>query len=266
MRKVLRFKDNSDYWDERWASSGVDDNKFEKLDFYPIKQCEYFFKNYAKEESILEIGSGAGRLFFHYKNLGYDISGIEYSEIAVENIQNKMKNNDVICGSVVNLPYSTATFDYAIAMGLYHNLENSEDLENAFRETSRVLKVDGKLLFSVRFDSLENNIVEEIIKKRNPDKKFDKFHRMHFDMRGIEYYLKKNNLKLLSAEYVRNVSFLFKYDFFRNAQMKSGNFNEKDARSKGFELNAFGNFLDRVLHYAFPKYFSNLLVITAQKR
>ena len=66
--------------------------------------------------------------------------------------------------------------------------------------------------------------------------------------------------------YARNVSFLFKYDFFRTNELKSSNFQESKARSAGFELNIFGKVLDKFLYKFFPTQFSNLLVIVARKK
>ena len=80
---------------------------------------------------------------------------------------------------------------------------------------------------------------------------------------------KKEKATLLIAKLdrlSRNVSFLFKFDIFRTNALKSSNFSESKARSEGFELNAFGKFLDNFLHKFFPKQFSNLLVIIATKK
>ncbi len=266
MKKIYRFSLNSDYWDNRWRSSGVDNSKFQRFDFYPIKQTESFLKDYNSEQSILELGCGAGRLFFHYRNRNYNIKGIEYSSIAVENIQKLLASSeDVVQGNVLSLPYKDESFDYILALGLFHNLESIEDIEEAFYETSRVMKKNGKLLFSVRYDSLENNIIENIIRKRNKDKVFDKFHRYHFDLENTSRILKNSKLVIKNVEYVRNVSFLFKYDFFRSKDMKSSNFVESEARAKGFELNFLGRVVDRFLHSCFPKKFSNLLILSVEK-
>jgi len=267
MKKIFRFTENNAYWDNRWSNSGVDNNTFKKFDFYPIKQAEDLLKEYESNQNILELGCGAGRVFFHYKNKGYTIKGIEYSEIAVYNIQKLLDNkDDVIQGNVLNLPYEKNSFDYILAFGLYHNLENLEDIEKSFKETARVLKKGGKLLFSVRFDSFENNIIEAIIKTRNKYKVFDKFHRWHFDLDTTQESLEKVGLIITNIEYSRNVSFLFKYNIFRSSEMKENNFSEANARSKGFELNLVGKLVDKILHTCLPKQFSNLLILNVEKK
>lgn len=266
MRKVYRYTDNSNYWNERWESSGVDISGFKSTNFYPIKQAEELLKDYTDTQTILELGCGAGRLYFHYKNKKYNIKGIEYSQVAVNNIKNVIDNkDDVIQGNVLNLPYDKYSFDYIIAFGLFHNLEDVNDVQKAFDETARVLKKKGTLLFSVRYDSFENNLIEKIIKSRNKEKKFNKFHRLHFDLESTIEILRKAGFKIKNIQYERNVSFLFKYDFFRTKNMKDKIFVESKARSEGFKLNKLGEIIDNFLHKYFSKHFSNLLIVTVEK-
>ena len=214
---------------------------------------------------ILECGCGSGRVFFHYKNLGYDITGVEYSQNAVDNILLKDPSADVIQGSVTDLPYGDESFDVFLALGLYHNIEDINALDTAFKESSRVLKKGGKILLSVRHDSLENRIIEYIVRKRKKNKVYDKFHRWHFDVDSLNGYLTKYGLTPVEQIYARNVSFLFKFDIFRAKHLKSENFIESDARSGGFKLNPLGNFIDKTLHFLFPKEFSNITIVIAKK-
>lgn len=262
MNKIFRDKQNSDYWEDRWSSSGVDEDGFENKDIYPIKYAEIIIK---EGDHILEAGCGAGRVYFHYKNSGYDIKGIEYSKSAVENILNKNPKAEVIQGSITELPYKDKSFEKILAFGLYHNIEDETELQKAFDETQRVLVEGGELVASVRFDSLENNIIENIVKKRSASKSFDKFHRWHFSLDDMKRLL-GDNMEITEVVYARNVSFLFKYDIFRSNDLKSDNFIESKARSGGFKLNTVGQALDNILHGLFPSLFSNLLVIIAKKK
>lgn len=261
MKKIYRDKVNSDYWEDRWANSGVDKDGFENKDIYPIKYAELVIN---KGDKILEAGCGAGRIYFHYKNNGFNIKGIEYSKNAIKNILSKDSNAEVVEGSITNLPYDDNSFNNILAFGLYHNFEDEEEIQKSFDETYRVLCDGGHLVASVRFDSLENNLVEKIMQKRANGKKFDKFHRCHFSLDDMKKFLGKH-MEIQNVYYARNVSFLFKYDIFRVNELKSSNFSESNARSNGFKLNLFGRILDDFLHKLFPKYFSNLLVIIARK-
>lgn len=267
MKKIYRDEFVDEYWEKRWEKSGVDDDKFENLDIYPIKYSDIVVKD---SKSILEAGCGTGRVFFHYKGKGKNIKGMDYSKNAINNIIQKDNNANVVCASITELPYKDSEFDCVLAFGLFHGLECDEQINQGLKEVNRVLqKGVGKLVISVRLNCLENDIIEYKTKKNNgKGKVFNKFHKWQFDLDDLVYYLKKNGFKVKKENvfYVRNVSFLFKYDFFRKKEMKIRNFKESKARSEGFELNSLGRFIDNFLHNTFPKIFSNLIVVIAEKK
>lgn len=263
MRKVYRSQENSDYWNQRWSDSGVDSAKFENMNIYPIKYTQMVIGD--KNHKILEAGCGAGRVFFHYKNLGFKISGLEYSPVAVANIKKEDADADVIEGSVCDMPYQDGEFDTLLALGLYHNFEDEQMLEDSIKESARVLKTGGKILASVRADNIENRLTEYIVQKQNPNKVFDKFHKLQFTLDDIKELFRKNSLEIEDAFYARNVSFLFKFDLFRSKAFKKNSFNEQQARSKGFQLNPAGKALDKFLNKFFPSQFSNIIIVIAKK-
>lgn len=263
MKKVYRFLNNNDYWDKRWLESGVDKTRFENLDIYPIKHTQMIINN--QEQKILEAGCGAGRVFFHYKNLGYKISGLEYSHVAVDNIKQEDPDADIIEGSVCAMPYKDSEFDILLALGLYHNFENEQMLEDSVKESARVLKRGGKILASVRADNIENRLTEFIVRNQHKDKLFDKFHKLQFTLEDINELFQRNSLKIEDTFYARNVSFLFKFDIFRKKDLKKSSFNEQHARSNGFALNFVGKTIDRFFHRFFPSQFSNIIIVIASK-
>lgn len=262
MKKVFRSKNNSQYWDDRWAANGVDNSQFNNLDIYPIKYAELVTPDSKK---ILEAGCGAGRLYFHYRKENKDIEGIEYSKIAVDNILAKEPDAKVVQGSVTDMPYEDGHFDSCLAFGLYHNLEDETDLQKSFSETSRVLSSGGRLVASVRCDNIENKLLEWFKNKNVTKEECKHFHKWQFNLKDLTAILNKYNLKVQKAYYARNVSFLFQIDCFRSQKLKKKNFKESEARSSGFELNFIGKIIDKFLHKVFPGSFSNLIVIVAEK-
>ena len=261
MKKIFRDKTNNSYWEERWANSGVDKDEFENENIYPIKYANLAIK---KGDKILEAGCGAGRVYFHYKKRGFNIKGIDFSKNGIKNILEKDPSADVEVGNISKVQYPNENFDTILAFGLYHNIEDINELKKSFSETVRILKKNGQLVTSVRFDSLENNIIEKIVKRRS-DNDFNKFHRWHFSLNDMKNFL-GTGIEIKEVFYSRNVSFLFKYDCFRTKILKSSNFSESIARSTGFKLNWIGAILDNFLHFFFPRLFSNLLVILAEKK
>ena len=92
----------------------------------------------------------------------------------------------MIQGSITNLPYENNSFNAVLAFGLYHNIEDLGALQKSFEETYRVLEKGGRLVASVRFDSFENNMIENIVNKRATGKTFNEFHRWHFSLKDIK--------------------------------------------------------------------------------
>ena len=75
MRITYRFKNNKDYWSDRWENISID-SSMENLNVYPLKFSEAVIKN--KDGFILEAGCGAGRILNYYHSKGYKIKGIDF--------------------------------------------------------------------------------------------------------------------------------------------------------------------------------------------
>ena len=261
MIKMFRYDSNDAYWDKRWDSAGVDQSRFKNLDIYPIRYCKHLDSD---SGSILEAGCGNGRVYFHLDQDRADVYGLEYSAGALDLIKHQDPSARILQGSITHLPYQSSSFDYLLAFGLFHNIEDTSALQTAFQEAARVLKPGGKMIFSVRFHSLENRLIEWIVRSRNKGKVPNQFHRWHFEHEDILKFL-GNDFSIVHRKYARNVPFLFKFDFMRHRDFKKGVMQESRARSEGFRLNGPASFLDLLLHGLFPAQFSNLMIYEVQK-
>lgn len=263
MKIVYSDTANPNYWDSRWEAAGPDQSRFQSTEFYPIKYAEMVTD---KANRILEAGCGNGRLYFHYPNKGKDIVGIDNSGPAIQNIKGVDPEANVQEESITNLSFEDGICNAVLCFGLFHNLIDPEQLGRAFKEVSRILKPGGKVVASVRADNVENDVSEWIIRKRRKGHVFDQFHKLQFQPEDLRYFLESTGFVVERIMYVRNVSFLFKFNWLRRKDMKEQQFVENEARSLGFKLNPIGQVLDRLLHGIFPRHFSNLLVAIAQKK
>jgi len=118
-----------------------------------------FMKDKTEEMKGIDIGCGNGKNIGAFSNL--NILGIDNCAKFVKICQNK--NLNVIIGDCCDISFTDNTFDFAIAIAVYHHMENTNRREKALLEMVRVLKQGGKGLFSVW--SVENHKDEKI--KRN---------------------------------------------------------------------------------------------------
>ncbi|MGD9559021.1 MAG: class I SAM-dependent methyltransferase, partial [Oscillospiraceae bacterium] len=265
MKKTFRAEQAKEYWENRWGSAGVDMQHFENLGIYPVKYADAVV---APAASVLEAGCGTGRLYFHYRRLyGNEktIHAFDYSENAVNNILRAQPDADVIQADVTCLPYADGAYDAVLAFGLFHGIEAPSDIVKGLAECARVLAAGGRLLFSVRLNGLENDIIDYRTKRADAQKHgprpFDQFHKWQFDVDDMDALCRRAHLQVEHVELVRNVSFLFKWNAFRHRTMKKKVFKESVARSTGFRLNFIGRCVDGFLHRRYPQHFSNLILI-----
>jgi ubiquinone/menaquinone biosynthesis C-methylase UbiE len=106
----------------------VDEQSFDLLDFYPIQYAEQAMADVPKTAKILEAGCGPGRLFFHYRDQGYDLTGVDFSSNAIEHIRDVDPDADVQVEDVRDLSFPDEAFDVVLGFGLFHNFEDPGDL------------------------------------------------------------------------------------------------------------------------------------------
>lgn len=262
MRKVFRATENKTYWDERWSDVGADRREFENEDIYPVR-----YSNPAVDpgDRVLEAGCGPGRLYFHHAREGAETHGLEFSRAALDSIRQVDRQARIVQGSITDLPYPDEYFDAVLAFGLFHNIEAHGELKKAFEEAARVLKPGGSLVASVRSDSLENLLIEWIHRVRSDSSEFNEFHKRQFGLDDLERLAANGGLQVDRADFVRNVSFLWKFESLRHPDLRGDDFDESTARARGFELSGLGKKLDSFLRGSFPRVFSNLIVASLSK-
>lgn len=261
MRKTFRSKDNKDYWKQRWQSIETDEVMFNET-IYPLKYAIKAIKYNDKSQKILEAGCGAGRIlnYFHYKN--YNIIGIDFIEDAIKKINKKDIKIKAKTENILKTSFENNSFDTILAFGLYHNFELS-DLNKAFNETKRILKINGILCFSFRADNLQNLILDKIKNTKNQDQN-KQFHKLNLKEKEILNLLKNHNFKILEKEYVINMPLLFHFKIFRSKEQKK--FNEHLARRDGYTLSLFGKIIHKLLLCIFPKQYCNIYLIFCKKK
>ena len=160
----------SKIWDEVYSNDSAFFGE-EPSDF--AQKCYSDFKRYDVKR-LLELGCGQGRDSIFFASNGLDVYAVDSSKVAIENIKQKMRGKN-ICLHLSHfevrqtLPFDSSHFDAVYSHMFYNMRFIDEELKFLFKESSRVLKNNGLLYFSVRSDKdvsynkgkkIESNIYE----------------------------------------------------------------------------------------------------------
>jgi len=262
MRITYRKSVNKDYWAKRWGDIPAD-LPMENKGVYPLKYAELTVTE--KSGKILEAGCGAGRILRYYHDNGYNILGFDFIDVAIDKLKYADPGLQVEVGDITDLRFGDQSFDYVLAFGLYHNLE--QGLNQAVAETYRILKQGGKVCASFRADNIQTRWTDWLTARRakkdhgqNEDKEF---HKMNLTRKEFEKLFVKAGFVIKSVYPVENMPILYKFRIFRARSHKV--FDENRARAEGYRLSWFGQRLQNFLMRFFQNQFCNIYVIIAQK-
>lgn len=260
MRITYRNKHVDQYWNDRWENVSIDAIPT-NTSVYPLRYSELAIQG-DKKGKILEAGCGAGRVLRYYHERGFDIEGFDYVINVVKRLNLEQPALKVRTADIKNLPYSDCSFDYILAFGLFHNLENG--LLDAFKETARVLKPGGVLCASFRAHNIQNYLNDGIKDFVNGfNKKNKQFHKANITASEYKEILQKAGYQIRAIHPVVNMPLLYKIPFFRQFNHKM--FNENLGRKEGYLLSPVGNLIQDFLVKNFPYQFCNVFVAIAEK-
>ncbi len=99
-----------------------------------------FICGFDKSIRILEVGSNIGNQLLCLQKMGFsNLYGVELSAYAVELAKNRTKNINIICGSVLDIPFKNGFFDLVFTSALLIHI-NPQEVYNAMREIYRCSK------------------------------------------------------------------------------------------------------------------------------
>jgi len=197
-----------------------------------------FFKS-QKTKNILDVGSNDGSQLQSYKDLGYDILGVEASK-TVSEIANS-KNIPTIC-KFFNLQTAkeiNKKFDVINASGVFFHLEELHSVTDGIKYS---LKDDG--IFVVQFLYMKN-IMENVA--------FDQIyheHLLYYTLQTIDILLNRHGLELFDA-YVSSIhgGSIIGFVGHKNKKVKSNRLLElikKEEESKCNEFETYIKFAKKI--------------------
>ena len=194
---MKKLYEEQSFHDKRF--SGDDCERVTAGKYYSVfvginKKTLEFLTKYCQEKKILEFGCGNG--FFSEKLLllNAQLSFIDISSVAIQNLKNWIKKTgykaDYFVMDAEKTGFHSDTFDVIFGCGIIHHL----DISNAYSEISRLLRKNGHAIF---LEPLGHNPFINIYRKITPE------------MRTLhEHPLKMKDLQLLKKSFL-NVDFQF---------------------------------------------------------
>lgn len=99
------------------------------------------------DAKVIDIGCGGGRYSRYVKQRDMFVIAVDkYSNMATSLTKD---NISFIQGCIDNLPIQDNMFDAILSIGVIHNATSLEEYEKAISEMYRILKQNGKIIFSV---------------------------------------------------------------------------------------------------------------------
>lgn len=168
-----------------------------------IHKFAQFSRYHGKE--VLEIGFGAGTDFIQWLRAGAVATGIDLTEEALANLQQRIKiyglpqPRQLVVGSAEDLPFPTSSFDLVYSFGVLHHCA---DTPRALREAVRVLRPGGELkimLYNRHSILALNTWVKHALAKGKPWKSLGWCLWNHVESAGTKGYTKRELVNMLGG-------------------------------------------------------------------
>ena len=126
-------------------------NKHDTHNQFKNKSCSKYITDvidqWNSNMKVIDIGCGGGRYSKYVNNKGMFVLAVDKYYSMAENLIEL--NIPFINATFDNLPVENNIFDAILSIGVVHNATTKEEFEKAISEMYRILKNNGKVLFSV---------------------------------------------------------------------------------------------------------------------
>ena len=122
---------------------------------------DIFLKYFPKEEKILDGGCGIGQHVLAYRDLGYQIEGLDFSAEAIETIIKFDHNAPCRRGNILQIEAPDSSYECYYSLGVFEHFE--EGPLAAIKEAKRILTNKGIFMLNVPYENLFRKIKFNIL-------------------------------------------------------------------------------------------------------
>lgn len=165
---------SKELWDKEYTKHDIASSFKGRLS-HSVKFLLEFFEEFSPE-SFLDLGCGNGRNALPLARMGYNVTGMDISKVALKQAKEKLKleSGEVqkkakfVLGSMSQtLPFKDEEFDVVMDITSFDILVNAAEVEFHKNEVARVLKNNGYFLY---YDMAEDDPYSLDLLAKSPDK------------------------------------------------------------------------------------------------
>ena len=158
VKKTLDETKEFPSWDDYYKENDVEKMPWYEKDLDLDLKEEIELKN-LHSGKFLDLGTGPGTQAMQISNLGFDVTGSDLSNSAIERAKKLYPNTSYIVDDILNSKFLDNAFDYILDRGVFHIFEQ-EKIPDYLRQIKRILKKNG-ILFLKCMSVEEKNLEDE---------------------------------------------------------------------------------------------------------
>jgi SAM-dependent methyltransferase len=130
-------------------------DEFDSTRNNPWYEFEIYKELIRKDDKVLDLGCGNGRLYDYLESMDIDYVGVDVSTGLLEKARLKFRKKAKLQkvkfkkGSFLDIPYVRPVFDKIICVASFHHIPGKKYRMEALKNMKTVLKTDGTLVISV---------------------------------------------------------------------------------------------------------------------
>ncbi len=152
-----RYDSTRKAWEDIWDGASVEQEL--QTEGYARAQATIraYTAHLAKDDLILEAGSGLSAALIILKRMGYRVTGLDYAENALHVSKDYDPSLVLATGDVHALPYADNVFGGYLSFGVLEHFEAG--MAQPLAEAYRVLKPGGILVLTIPYPNVVNRLV-----------------------------------------------------------------------------------------------------------
>lgn len=148
----VRYDSTRQAWEHIWSDSDIEAELEAVNSARSLATIARYAPYLARDEVLLEAGSGLSAVVIKLRQMGYNIVGLDYAENAIRASLAYDASLPLLVGDVHQLPYADNSLGAYLSFGVLEHFEHG--MMPALHEAYRVLKPGGVLVLTIPYPNI----------------------------------------------------------------------------------------------------------------